>query len=168
MKLRGSEKFSPMIFLLLRPNSVIRAWTLSHSRINTMRTAVRLGTLSDEEYQVEPPAASTVPRKFVPFPFPYHHIIEARVESLTNLGVGICRVPLPLDTITQDDSTNSDETSLHLDHSINKGWVVMVPNVIPGELIQCRVFRNHGKYSEADLMQVIEKHPKVGEHKNYA
>ena len=43
------------------------------------------------------------PKNFVPEPFDYHEIVEVRVESLTNLGVGIARVD---------------------------GWVVMVPFTI--------------------------------------
>lgn len=50
-----------------------------------------------------------------------------RIESLTNLGEGIAR---------------EGET----------GWVVMIPHVIPGELVKCKVFRNHANYSEATLV----------------
>lgn len=32
-------------------------------------------------------------------------------------------------------------------------WVVMVPHVIPGELVKCKVFRNHANYSEATLVR---------------
>ena len=36
------------------------------------------------------------------------------------------------------------------------GWVVMVPFVIPGELVKVRIYRNHSHYSEADLLEIIE------------
>jgi predicted RNA-binding protein with TRAM domain len=43
-------------------------------------------------------------------PYEYHEELTLRVESLTNLGLGVCR------------------------HT--GGWVVMVPYVIPGELVR--------------------------------
>jgi tRNA/tmRNA/rRNA uracil-C5-methylase (TrmA/RlmC/RlmD family) len=72
------------------------------------------------------------PPKFKPHPFNYHQELEVRIESLTNEGVGVARVD---------------------------GWVVFVPFALPGELVKCRVFRNHKSYSEADLAQVIEASP---------
>jgi len=93
----------------------------------------------EHELQSKPPIA---PRKFVPFPFPYHQIIEARVESLTNLGFGICRVPLPNENIISQETTPPGISSHHSgesdedddidvsDHSISgsscKGWVVII------------------------------------------
>ena len=50
-----------------------------------------------------------VPKNFVPEPFEYHQELELTVDSLTNLGMGVCRY--------------------------GEGWVVMVPFVIPGERI---------------------------------
>lgn len=72
------------------------------------------------------------PRKFVPTPFPYHHLLDVTIEKLTNLGHGIARVD---------------------------GWVVMVPFGLPGEKVRVRVHRNHKNYSEADLMEVLEPAP---------
>jgi tRNA (uracil-5-)-methyltransferase len=40
-----------------------------------------------------------------------------------------------------------------------KSWIVMVPNVIGGERVRVRIFRNHGRYSEADLVGIIEASP---------
>ena len=68
-----------------------------------------------------------LPRGFKPTPFKYHEELSLRVESLTNLGVGIAR---------------------------ERGWVVMIPGVIPGERIRARVYMNRKNYSEADLVQV--------------
>ena len=65
-------------------------------------------------------------------PFTYHQEIELRIDNLTNLGMGVGRI---------DD------------------WVVMVPFVIPGELVKARVFKNHKNYSEADLLEIIEASP---------
>jgi 23S rRNA (uracil1939-C5)-methyltransferase/tRNA (uracil-5-)-methyltransferase len=72
------------------------------------------------------------PRKFKPHPFAYHQELEVRIESLTNEGTGVSRVD---------------------------GWVVFVAFALPGELVRCRVFRNHKNYSEADLLTVIEAAP---------
>lgn len=74
------------------------------------------------------------PPKFTPIPYEYLQELTVRVESLTNLGEGIAR----------EGETN---------------WVVMVPHVIPGELVKCKVFRNHANYSEATLVEVVEASP---------
>ncbi len=72
------------------------------------------------------------PRKFNPHPFAYHQELDVRIESLTNEGAGVARVD---------------------------GWVVFVPFTLAGELVRCRVFRNHKTYSEADFVEVIEPAP---------
>jgi 23S rRNA (uracil1939-C5)-methyltransferase/tRNA (uracil-5-)-methyltransferase len=72
------------------------------------------------------------PKKFRPEPFPYHHELSLRIESLTNLGLGVARVD---------------------------GWVVFVPHCLPGELVNARVYRNEKSYSHADLLEVVEKSP---------
>ena len=74
-----------------------------------------------------------VPKNFVPEPYAYHSELELTVDSLTNLGAGVCRDA--------------------------EGWVVMVPFVIPGERVRARVYRNHTNYSEADLIEVLEASP---------
>lgn len=70
-----------------------------------------------------------IPKNFIPTPFEYHEEVELRIDHLANLGMGVGRV---------------------------NGWVVMVPFVIPGELVKVRIYRNHTQYSEADLVEVIE------------
>jgi 23S rRNA (uracil1939-C5)-methyltransferase/tRNA (uracil-5-)-methyltransferase len=72
------------------------------------------------------------PKHFVPQPFAYHEEVELRIDSLSNLGLGIGRVD---------------------------GWVVMVPFVVPGERVRARVHRNFKSYSEADLLEVLEPSP---------
>ncbi|MDR0590407.1 MAG: class I SAM-dependent RNA methyltransferase [Puniceicoccales bacterium] len=62
-------------------------------------------------------------------PYPYHTELDLRIDSITNLGLGIGR---------------------------HNGWVIMVPNVVVGERVRCRIFRNHSNYSEADLMEITE------------
>lgn len=50
------------------------------------------------------------------------------------------------------DSDNSDNEDDAL-------WVIMVPNVIPGEEVKVRIFRNHKQYSEADLIKIVQASP---------
>lgn len=69
------------------------------------------------------------PKHFVPEPFDYHQELTLKIDTLTNLGIGLGRVD---------------------------GWVVMVPFALPGEKVSVRVYRNHKNYSEADLLEVLE------------
>ncbi len=79
---------------------------------------------------------SVVKRKFNDQPFPYHHELEMEIATLTNLGVGLGRVP------------------------VGEGkWVVMAPFTLPGEKVRVRVYRNHKNYSEADLVAVLTPSP---------
>ncbi|GEP42924.1 class I SAM-dependent RNA methyltransferase [Brevifollis gellanilyticus] len=80
---------------------------------------------------------SQPPRKFNPHPFAYHQELDVRIENLTNEGKGVARVD---------------------------GWVVFVPFALPGELVRCRIFRNHKNYSDSDIVQVIEPSPHRVEH----
>jgi 23S rRNA (uracil1939-C5)-methyltransferase/tRNA (uracil-5-)-methyltransferase len=75
-------------------------------------------------------------KKFNAHPFAYHQELDLEIATLTNLGVGLGRVPL-------DGGT----------------WVVMVPFTLPGERIRARVYRNHKNYSEADLLEVVQSSP---------
>jgi tRNA/tmRNA/rRNA uracil-C5-methylase (TrmA/RlmC/RlmD family) len=78
-------------------------------------------------------------KKFNDQPFAYHSEIELEIVTLTNLGVGLGRVPLPSDPASR--------------------WVVMVPFALPGERVKARVFRNHKNFSEADLVEVLQASP---------
>ncbi|MDR1789231.1 MAG: class I SAM-dependent RNA methyltransferase [Opitutaceae bacterium] len=78
-------------------------------------------------------------KKFNEHPFPYHHELELEIETLTNLGSGLARAPLPGEPEAR--------------------WVVMVPFTLPGERVRARVFRNHANYSEADLVEVLTRSP---------
>ncbi len=81
-------------------------------------------------------------KKFNDHPFAYHAEIELEIATLTNLGVGLGRVPL-------HDPATGEESS----------WVIMVPFALPGERVRARVFRNHKNYSEADLLAVLQPSP---------
>ncbi|MFT3783445.1 MAG: class I SAM-dependent RNA methyltransferase [Nibricoccus sp.] len=83
-----------------------------------------------------PPVAR---KKFNDQPFAYHHEVELEITTLTNLGVGLGRVPLPNDPESR--------------------WVLMVPFALPGERVKARVFRNHKNFSEADLVEVLTPSP---------
>jgi 23S rRNA (uracil1939-C5)-methyltransferase/tRNA (uracil-5-)-methyltransferase len=77
--------------------------------------------------------------KFNDQPFAYHQELELEIVTLTNLGVGLGRVPLPSDPESR--------------------WVVMVPFALPGERVKARVFRNHKNFSETDLIEVLTVSP---------
>jgi tRNA/tmRNA/rRNA uracil-C5-methylase (TrmA/RlmC/RlmD family) len=77
-------------------------------------------------------------------PFGYHQEIELEIATLTNLGLGLGRVPLESQGAAPENSS---------------GWVVMVPFTLPGERVRVRVFRNHKNYSEADVVEVLQPSP---------
>ncbi|MFC7336443.1 class I SAM-dependent RNA methyltransferase [Haloferula chungangensis] len=83
------------------------------------------------------------PKKFHPHPFEYHQELEVTIDSLTNLGDGIARVPIP----SSEDPTQSTD------------WVVFVPFTLPAEKVRIRVFRNDKNHSRADLLEVLEASP---------
>ena len=113
--------------------------------------------LEEENIKIqESLAVNDIPRKFVPIPFAYHQLLIAKVESLTNLGVGICRVALPSDNASAMIDPHPDLNDVQHD---NRGWVIFVPNVIPGELVKLSIYRNHKSYSDADLVEVLEPSP---------
>eukprot|EP00586_Coscinodiscus_wailesii_P022639 CAMPEP_0172521048 /NCGR_PEP_ID=MMETSP1066-20121228/292353_1 /TAXON_ID=671091 /ORGANISM="Coscinodiscus wailesii, Strain CCMP2513" /LENGTH=528 /DNA_ID=CAMNT_0013303897 /DNA_START=255 /DNA_END=1841 /DNA_ORIENTATION=- len=117
----------------------LRSNNLGASRI-LFQTAISSDDLVTSNNDKEEAAARVkIPKKFVPFPFQYHEELTLRVDSLTNLGIGICRTPS--------------------DFAPVPNWVVMTPNVIPGELVRVRIFRNHKTYSDADLLEVSEPSP---------
>jgi tRNA/tmRNA/rRNA uracil-C5-methylase (TrmA/RlmC/RlmD family) len=92
-------------------------------------------------------------KKFNDQPFPYHHELELEISTLTNLGVGLGRVPLAGDQLSAASSQPDPQGSRP------SGWVVMVPFTLPGEKVRVRVYRNHKNYSEADLVAVLTPSP---------
>ena len=88
--------------------------------------------------------------------------MDVRVASLTNLGMGVCRVTVPTKVMDgADESTvaSNDNTDSETTNNATSEWVIFVPNVIPDELVRIRIFRNHKNYSDADLIQVLEASP---------
>lgn len=122
-------------------------------------------------------------RKFNEHPFRYHEEIELEISTLTNLGLGLGRVPLdeapaaaqpsggtsrapgatgdgahPAEIENRVASERSDRDQPS-ESETPRGWVVMVPFTLPGERVRVRVFRNHKNFSEADLVAVLSPSP---------
>ena len=91
-------------------------------------------------------------KKFNDQPFPYHTELELEISTLTNLGVGLGRVPLP-------QGLEVGDSALELPAAKPAGWVVMVPFTLPGERVRARVYRNHKNFTEADLLEVLTPSP---------
>jgi tRNA/tmRNA/rRNA uracil-C5-methylase (TrmA/RlmC/RlmD family) len=85
----------------------------------------------------------------------YHKELVLRIESLTNLGFGIARVELDEDVDEGAVAREDGEGGGRAEEGPRK-WVVFCPNVIPGELVRVRIYRNFASYSDADLLQIIE------------
>jgi tRNA/tmRNA/rRNA uracil-C5-methylase (TrmA/RlmC/RlmD family) len=101
-------------------------------------------------------------KKFNDHPFPYRTEIELEISTLTNLGVGLGRLPLPAVRGSKAEDKEQDEAGLPRHSSAERsdgGWVVMVPFTLPGEKVRARVYRNHKNYSEADLLEVLTPSP---------
>ena len=89
---------------------------------------------------------------FHPWPFEYHEVLyKVKIQDLTNLGVGVARVDISdrLDSKHAPDGVSAQNCS----------WVVMVPKTLPGEEVIVKVFRNFKGYSDADLIEVVERSP---------
>ena len=67
----------------------------------------------------------------------YHDVLEVEITALTNEGDGIGRVEVSSDA------------------GISKKWVVMVPQALPGELVEVKIYKNFASYSRGSLVRVI-------------
>lgn len=138
--------------MMLLQLSASRAWTraiahkgrgiLDNRSAPALASSIRLFSTNAADEFLAIQQQIKVPRKFVPYPFQYREEKTLRVQSLTNLGLGVCRVPL-------EASAENDQ----------RDWVIFVPNVIPGELVRIRIYRNQQSYSEADLLEIVEPSP---------
>ena len=112
-------------------------------------------------------------KRFNDHPFPYHTELELEISTLTNLGIGLGRVALPIADLRLPicdsagakaaapvaQSKTENPTSEIPPAAGGSGWVVMVPFALPGERVRARIFRNHKNYSEADLVAVLTPSP---------
>ena len=80
-------------------------------------------------------------RPFNAYPFSRHQELTVTVESLTNQGQGVAKIDLP-----------DVQPAL-------TGWVIFIPFTIPGELVKIRIIRNQKKYSQAEVVEIIEPSP---------
>lgn len=76
------------------------------------------------------------PKQFKAKPFPQHHQLDLKIESLSNQGDGVARIDIPEQGLT--------------------AWVVFVPFTIPGETVRARITSNKKNCSLAELVDVIE------------
>lgn len=127
-----------------------------------MRSPWWFGGLRSSTTGISEESAIKVPAKFVPFPFEYRQELDIRIETVTNRGLGIGRVAVAavVAPLTEtDDPVGSSSGASNTTAETTSRWVIMVPSVIPGELVKVRVFRNFNNYSEADLVEVLEASP---------
>lgn len=145
--------------------------SVSTSSCLSMSSSAITTSMSTESTTAAQPVA---PRKFVNKPFEYHQVLQLRIDSLTNMGWGVGRVTIDGEN---DDDRNDEQHSSKDPHddlaaTVTDGhkfgdqeeqqqqeqrqWVVMVPHVLVGELVRVRIYKNMKKYSEADLIEVIE------------
>eukprot|EP00606_Chrysophyceae_sp_TOSAG23-5_P000962 GSChrysophyteH2.ASY1.ANO1.1042.1 assembled CDS len=84
------------------------------------------------------------------YPFAYHEIVRLKIDGVSRMGAGIAYIDVPVGVgASIKDSHNKAMRS----------WVVTVPTVLPGEIVEARIYRNHNGYSEADLFNVVEPSP---------
>jgi len=161
--LRKSSGEAFVILLMLAALLLARkcsAWTTNNVVRTRPRSALLYSTTTPTTAAADSSSSSNQtkrpPTKFVDFPFAYRQELELEIETLTNRGWGIGRVSVAeqnsVEQSAQVASPKTDTTSL-------KKWVVMVPNVIPGERVRVRIFRNFANYSEGDCVEIIEPSP---------
>jgi tRNA/tmRNA/rRNA uracil-C5-methylase (TrmA/RlmC/RlmD family) len=161
---RFANAFLPSAKKMVAPSSILWRRTnvqLSHQvttkpRISALvmsRSRANKDDDNNDDDGDEESSEIKVPRKFKAFPFQYHEELTLTVDALTNRGIGVCRAEIPESAVPADD----EQRKAYAEDS--KGWVVMVPNSIPGEVVRVKVYRNFGTYSEADLLEIVEASP---------
>jgi 23S rRNA (uracil1939-C5)-methyltransferase/tRNA (uracil-5-)-methyltransferase len=100
--------------------------------------------------------------------------IELEITTLTNMGQGLGRVvledhpaavvPTPAVDETAAPTPDADDVPEQESESVAtttgpRGWVVLVPFALPGELVRVRVWRNQRNFSDADLVAVVRPSP---------
>ena len=82
---------------------------------------------------------------FNAYPFDYHQEITVIIESLSNLGDGVAKIPVA----AKEGEENQEERS----------WVLFVPFALPGEKVRIKIWKNDKNCSHADLEEVLEASP---------
>mmetsp|Transcript_18834 Transcript_18834/g.45504 ORF Transcript_18834/g.45504 Transcript_18834/m.45504 type:complete len:562 (-) Transcript_18834:31-1716(-) len=124
---------------------------------------------------------TTIPPRFVPTPFPYHHVVTIKILKLTDLGwgVGVLTKQEDIDTVKDHrekiknepkktdnkkekrrkrDKDNEQKQQAYDDDTHTLGdveWQVRVPNVLEGEIVEVKIFKNFDTYSEGDFVKVV-------------
>ncbi len=80
-------------------------------------------------------------KPFNAFPFDYHEEVELKIDSLSNLGDGVGRIP-----VTTDEGEQTE-------------WVVFIPFALPGETILTKIWKNEQNCSHGDLIQIVTPSP---------
>jgi len=82
-------------------------------------------------------------KTFNNYPFDYHHELEVEIESLSNLGDGVVKIPV-------DPKEEGEE---------KRSWVIFVPFALPQEKVRIKIWKNDKNCSYADLEEVLEASP---------
>jgi tRNA (uracil-5-)-methyltransferase len=104
-----------------------------------------------------------IPPKFVPTPFPYHFLLTIQIDTLSDMGWGRGHIltkknkdDTDADVADGDKAISNDQHDVSVCDLAPNNWEVRVPLVLPGEIVQVRIFKNFDTYSEADLVSVIQ------------
>jgi len=84
-------------------------------------------------------------KAFNAYPFQYHEELIVEIESLSNLGDGVVKVPV---APRENEETQSE-----------RSWVIFVPLALPQERVRIQIWRNDKNCSHANLMEIIEPSP---------
>lgn len=73
---------------------------------------------------------SHVPKKFVAHPFAYHEEVAVHIDEVNDDGCGVAN---------------------------HNNWKIIVPFTLPGERVVVRIYRNMKDYSDADVVEIVQK-----------
>lgn len=72
----------------------------------------------------------SVPKKFVAHPYAYHEELTVHIDEVDDSGYGVAH---------------------------HNNWKIIVPFTLPGEQVLVRIYRNMKDYSDADVVEIIQK-----------
>ena len=85
-----------------------------------------------------PRGPARFPPAFRPHPFDYHAEVLLTIDSISHRGDGVGRVKM------------ADN---------QQPWVVMVPYVLPGEVVRVRIVRNERRHSQGEVVRIEKPSP---------